>query len=278
MRLRPISIDGFSGVLPSDAAGDRPQLQWIAIDRLVVDETYQRPITGGGRRNVMDIARAFRWSRFTPVVVAPIDGGRFAIVDGQHRTTAALLAGISEVPCQIVAAGQVEQAEAFSAINAKVTRVGRLAIFRAALAAGEGEALTIEKAARRARVKILPYPKSELNQEPGETMAVGTIAQCLRNYGEHTLVLALRVVVETRNNVKGGLLSDIIAANCAAIHKLPARIRTAEGSVIAAFEQINLIREMSKARAYERPKGVPAWRELADRLARQLAAHFQVAA
>src|SRR5688500_473120 len=114
--MRPISIKGYKAPTPPDT-GAAPMLQWLPIDQLVVDDSYQRPIQGGGKVNVQRIAENSRWSRFAPVVVSPVEGGKYAIVDGQHRTTAAALAGMSDVPCQIIVASAREQAEAFSAIN-----------------------------------------------------------------------------------------------------------------------------------------------------------------
>lgn len=223
---------------------------------------------------MLRIARAFRWSRFAPVVVSPVEDGRFAIVDGQHRTTAALLAGHAEVPCQVIHATPQEQAESFAAINGNVTRVSALALYNASLVSGDRNALAIEKAARRAGVKICPYPKSELNQEPGETLAIGAISACLKLHGENIVVLALRCIVETRNRVKGGILAAIVQANCQAIAALPRSISSDEGRVIAAFDGINLIREMSKAQATERDRGTAIWTILGTRIVRMLDDHF----
>jgi ParB-like nuclease domain len=68
-----------------------PFLEWIAVERLVVDTEYQRESGRRGATNVIQIAEHFDRSKFAPVIVAPVEGGRFAIVDGQHRTTAATL-------------------------------------------------------------------------------------------------------------------------------------------------------------------------------------------
>ena len=90
--MRPISIEGFEKP-KSVSAGAAPMLQWLKITDLVVDPAYQRPIIGKGRQNVDRIAREFSWSCFAPVVVSPVAGGRFAIIDGQHRTTSAAIVG-----------------------------------------------------------------------------------------------------------------------------------------------------------------------------------------
>jgi hypothetical protein len=63
------------------------------------------------------------WAKFSPVIVAPVEGGMFSIIDGQHRATAAMLRGIEKVPCEIVHIDRARQAEAFAAINGNITRV-----------------------------------------------------------------------------------------------------------------------------------------------------------
>src|ERR1700722_18241431 len=134
--MRPISIEGFEKP-NSTSPGAVPMLQWLKIEDLVVDPAYQRPIVGNGRRNVDRIAREFSWSFFAPVVVAPVEGGKFAIIDGQHRTTAAAPVGFESVPCQVVIAAREEQAAAFKAINGIITPISRMALHAAALLAQE---------------------------------------------------------------------------------------------------------------------------------------------
>jgi hypothetical protein len=53
--------------------------------------------------------------------VAPVEGGQFAIVDGQHRTTAAIRRGQKEVPCQVVQADRAKQAAAYAAVDGNIT-------------------------------------------------------------------------------------------------------------------------------------------------------------
>jgi len=93
---------------------------------LLVDTEYQREIGRRGAVNVVQIAEHFDWSKFAPVIVAPVAGGHFAIVDGQHRTTAAMLRDIKEVPCQLVQADRAKQAAAYAAVNGNVTKTTRL--------------------------------------------------------------------------------------------------------------------------------------------------------
>lgn len=135
-KLRPVCIEKQSPVGDVDP-GAAPMLQWLPISSLVVDDGYQRDLKAGNWKAIRRIAAAFSWSRFSPVFVAPVEGGLYAIIDGQHRTHAAALVGIDTVPCQIVQMDPREQAASFAAINGLVTKVTIWNIYKAALAAGE---------------------------------------------------------------------------------------------------------------------------------------------
>jgi hypothetical protein len=99
----------------------------------VIDRSYQRSISRAGSVNIARIAEYFEWSKFSPVIVAPIEGGLFPIIDGQHRATAAALRGVPEVPCEIVHIDRTRQAEAFAAINSNTTKVTPQIVYYARL-------------------------------------------------------------------------------------------------------------------------------------------------
>jgi len=214
-------------------------LQWIGISELVIDPSYQRPIVGQGRKNVDRIARAFSWSCFAPVVVSPLEGGKFAIIDGQHRTTAAALLGFETVPCQVVIAAQHEQAAAFKAINGVTTPISAMALHAAAVAANEPWALAVADVCARADVELLRYPVPMSLQAPGQTMAVGAISKCLKRYGADTLITALQCVTQTENNIPGMLSSRMIKALCEVLHGNQAW-RDSGLALLEAFDHIDL--------------------------------------
>jgi hypothetical protein len=236
--MRPISTEGFEKP-KSISAGAAPMLQWLKIADLIVDPAYQRPIVGNGRRNVERIARAFCWSCFAPVVVSPVQGGKFAIIDGQHRTTSAAIVGFDSVPCQIVIAAREEQAAAFKAINGMTTPISQMALHAAALVAGEPWAVQIAHVCACAQVELLRYPVPTDQQAPGQTMAVGAIARCLKQYGEATLITALQCVTQTSNNLPGALSARTIKAMCAVLHADPER-RDSGLALLEAFDSIDL--------------------------------------
>jgi ParB-like nuclease domain len=237
--MRPISIEGFEKP-ESVAAGAVPMLQWMKIADLVVDPAYQRPIAGKGRRNVDQIARSFSWSCFSPVVVSPVEGGKFAIIDGQHRTTAAAILGIECVPCQIVIAAPEEQAAAFKAINGTTTPISQMALHAAALVANDPLAIQIAHVCACADVELLRYPVAVGKQRPGQTMAAGAIAGCLKRYGEATLIAALQCVTRTSNNKTGALSARMIKALCAVLHGNPAWLDQG-AALLEVFDSIDLM-------------------------------------
>jgi hypothetical protein len=237
--MRPISVEGFEKP-ECVAAGAVPMLQWMKIADLVVDPAYQRPIRGKGRLNVDQIARSFSWSCFSPVVVSPVEGGKFAIIDGQHRTTAAAILGIECVPCQIVIAAPEEQAAAFKAINATTTPISQMALHAAALVAKEPSAIQIAHVCACADVELLRYPVPLGKQRPGQTMAAGAIAGCLKRYGEATLIAALQCVTRTSNNKAGALSARTIKALCVVLHGNPAWLDQG-AALLEVFDSIDLM-------------------------------------
>lgn len=266
--MRSISTEGFEKP-KSISAGAAPMLQWLKIADLMVDPAYQRPIVGNGRRNVDRIAREFSWSCFAPVVVAPVEGGKFAIIDGQHRTTAAALIGFDSVPCQIVIAAREEQAAAFKAINGIITPISRMALHAAALVAREPWAVRLADVCMRAEVELLRYPVPLDKQSAGQTMAVGAIAQCLKRYGEATLITALQCVTQTVNNQPGVLSARLIKALCEVLDR-DRESRDRGLDLLEAFDAIDLASLQSAASVDAALKKISRVQATADRIRYEL--------
>lgn len=278
--LRSISAEQFAPITVTSEVGAAPMLQWVKVADLVVDDTYQRPIYGAGRINVRRIAEGFRWSKFAPVIVAPIPGGKFALIDGQHRATAAAMLGIDSVPAQVIIADVQEQAAAFKAVNGQVTRMHKLALQAASLAAGDQGAQELQGVADAAGVVIIRYPKPLASMSPGETMALGAISEGLRTYGRDTIITALMCVTETNNNEPGVLAASMIKALCSVIGGNDGW-RDAGERLFRVLDEIDLQTELEEAKVTRRPKGVATWEVLADRLKTEIAARLsadQVAA
>lgn len=201
------------------APGPAPFLEWIRAERLVVDTEYQREIGRRGAVNVMQIAENFDWSKFAPVIVAPVEGGRFAIVDGQHRTTAAMLRGLNEVPCQVVQADRAKQAAAYAAVNGNITKTTAQQLYHARLAARDTHALAIAEVCAAAGVEVVRRNISPADMKPGHTQAVTALNRCLGLYGRDTLITALQCITQTADGNAGFVRATIIEAICEVLHE-----------------------------------------------------------
>lgn len=177
--------------------GPAPMLEWIRIERLVVDDSYQRDLKPGNWAAIRKIAAGFRWSRFSPVFVAPIEGGRYAIIDGQHRTHAAAMCGVEAVPCQIVQMTHSEQAESFAAVNGMVTKVTSWNLFKAALTGGEDWATEAAQVAKDAGCQLMTGNASQKNRKPGQIFGPSTIRKIILDRGPARVTAALKILKAT---------------------------------------------------------------------------------
>ncbi len=163
----PVSVD-----LSGQSA---PMLDWLRIADLVLDDRYQRPLERANWALIKKIAQDFRWSRFAPVLVAPLEGGRFAIVDGQHRAHAAQLVGLERIPAQIVQMDLRMQADAFAWVNGHVRAVTKHALYKAALAAGEPWALAARDAVEAGGCRLMTSNAEGGRKKPGQVYCIGLI-------------------------------------------------------------------------------------------------------
>ncbi|WP_421998178.1 ParB N-terminal domain-containing protein [Roseovarius confluentis] len=175
MTLRNIDVAGEERrPAPKDA---RPELRWIRVDQLVINTGYQRAIEARGRSTIRKIADNFCWSKFGALDVNRVGDTTFEIIDGQHRTHAAALCGIEEVPALVKVLTPQQAAAAFSWINGMVTALTPNQVFRAALAALEPWAVQCDATVSRAGCRLMPVNKSSKDKKPGEVFCVTLIRQ-----------------------------------------------------------------------------------------------------
>lgn len=217
--LRPLETLPFvPRPVPNADIGVKGELRWLPLRELYIDPAYQRTIFDRGRANVKRIIEAFSWDLFAALVVAPRGKNKYAIIDGQHRATAALAhGGITEVPCLVLTGGQALEARAFASINGNVTRLHLLQTFRASFTAQDPAAVSLVAFCTAANVTIAPYPKQ--NTAPGETMALGTVQSCRKRYGDQITAAALKLI---RQGGEGALLlKTTIAGACQVFGERP---------------------------------------------------------
>lgn len=172
--FRAVDVAGMKPVSP--ASQPAPQLGWVKVADIVIDDRYQRPLSIGNLAAIRRIAADFKWSRFSPVLIAPIEGGRYALIDGQHRTHAAALCGFDTVPAMIAHVAPEEQALAFIEINTRQIRVNAHNVYRAALSAGEAWATESRQAVEAAGCQLMTrtnFAKDE--KKAGQVFAIELI-------------------------------------------------------------------------------------------------------
>ncbi|KAB2665177.1 chromosome partitioning protein ParB [Brucella tritici] len=189
--------------------GPAPMLDWIAIERLVIDDDFQRPLSPHNWKAIRQIATTFRWSRFAPVLCAPIEGGRYSIIDGQHRVHAAAMCGVEAVPCQIVQIDKKEQAASFAAVNGNVTKITTVNLLKAALAAGEQWALECKSVADAAGCKLMLSNGSSLTKKPGEIYAIKVFKKMVDTIDRDSIIKSLQIILQTEGFRENADLWDI---------------------------------------------------------------------
>ena len=235
-------------------AGPAPMLQWIRIDKLVVDDTYQRELKFGNWKAIRRIADNFLWSRFSPVFVAPVEGGRFAIIDGQHRTHAAAMCGFAEVPCQVVQMSVEEQAAAFAAVNGLVTKVTTWQIYKAAHAAGEEWAMKIASCAEEAGCKVMFRNASSWAKKPGEIYAINQFKEIVEAFSPGPVTAALRIMMQAK-----GICDNYEAWDAMILRAMVSALCTRQPAmnnplVVRVLEDFDLLGVMDKIKAATRDR------------------------
>lgn len=250
------------------APGGAPEFAWLPLSEIYIDPAYQREILKSGRNNIRTMIAHFSWRRFGVLDVARRAPGRYAIIDGQHRATAALChGGIATVPCLIQQGDVAAEARAFSAINAAVTRINALQSFRAAVAGKDEEAVRITAVCAEAGVTIAPHPREK--NRPGETQALAAIRQCLLRDGPKALATAL--IVLRAADPQSGLPGPLVKALChlAPRHHEWHRDAAKVGALLARGGDFAKL--LAKANARKQQRGGTEWRNAAEIAEAQIA-------
>lgn len=274
--MRAILTDGLA-VPPSRDPGPEPVMDWLPVEKLVIDREYQREVNKTGRRAIEEIARRFEWTKFGAVTVAPVSLGRYAIIDGQHRVTAAKLIGVTRVPCVIQALDRAGQAAAFSAINGSVVKITPNAIYRAALAAGEGWAVAAERTCRTAGCRLMTSSRSAAQKNAGEIYAVTMMRDVIDRHGEATVTCALTAY---RQSVYGDLLlvwnSSLLLAWITAVATTKGAAHQPASRLAAFHDEFDILEHDDEVAAQIREirragnPAAPRWQMISHRIGQEL--------
>lgn len=189
-------------------AGERPTLAWLSVDKLVVNDRYQRTIESRQSQNLIAaISMDFRWLRFQAIMVTPTEqGDGYYVLDGQHRVEGAKAAGESEVPAVIVAtAGLQDQADAFVGANHQRVALTPYALYHARLLAREPTAMAVAAVCDNAKITIPKYPIPRDKVVPGQTLALGVIEKMIKSFGQSPTQLVVSAVADAYRTQAGAL-------------------------------------------------------------------------
>lgn len=266
MTTRPLQAIASPNLKIKPIRGERGIITLLPLASLVIDERYQREIGRWGTANIVRIANEFAWNKFAPIIVTPV-GNRYAIIDGQHRATAALSRGdIDVLPAYVVRMTTEEAAAAFAAINGAVTRITPLQLYIARVAANDPAAMILQRVLDEAGVRVLKFKFPDQDYEVGDTLAIGTLEACLKKYGREILKTALLAITKSFDGNPGCLTKGSIATLCAILADRPEWQHLRE-PLWEAMDEAGLIDIEDRARALARAggKSVPvALRELLE--------------
>jgi hypothetical protein len=249
MTYRAVDVAGLSAAVPQDQP--LPILQWVDLDTLVIDTRYQRELGERGRKAVQTMADSFDWMQFSPVLIAPADGGRFAVIDGQHRVHAAKLCGLRQVPAQIVMASASQQASAFVGVNGKVISITAHQVYRAALAAREGWAMRCRDIVEASGCTLATSNPTSKDRKPRVIYQIGTVRNMVVKRGQgEALRFVLSGLVAYDNKGRAALFTDyVVRAMVEAVHGQADLINLDLPAFCAARDPFNVLDRVRKLRA-----------------------------
>lgn len=163
--------------------GPRPELQWIPLSQLYINDAYQRRLTDRSRRAIRKIASRFDWAKLKALSVIDVGDGRFEVTDGQHTAIgAATHGGIDELPCLVSPSRSLEKrAAAFVGLNRDRVGMTELQVYHAELQAGDELAIEIQQGVERAGGRVLRNPTSDY--KVGDLMCIGSLRQLAKKGG-----------------------------------------------------------------------------------------------
>ncbi len=182
--LRPILAIEAKGLRPANLSQmEMPDLRWLSLDVLVINDQYQRSLSSSSLRSIRRIVQNFDWARLKALNVTPTQDGFYEVVDGQHTAIAAATHGyIDELPCLISATRDLaERAGDFVGLNKDRVAIHPLQLYRAELAAGDELALEVEQGVKSAGGRIIPSTTG-IRLRPGDSCAIQALKK-LANTG-----------------------------------------------------------------------------------------------
>ena len=261
MSKRHITALPMEGAVPGMPATTKPELTWILPSELLVDEVYQRDLSPASHKLIRRIVEGWDWRRFKPPVVAWTTDG-LEVIDGQHTAIAAAThPAIDSIPVVLVeAVEQVDRAQAFLGHNRDRIAITAPQMHAAAAAAGDEDAIKVNRICEAAGVKVLRMPPARAVYPPRTTIAVNAVTVVAVMEEEADAIWIMRTLADAE-------LAPITAAHIRALQHLVTSEQF-EGldreAVARTIQALPAIATMQEAKEHGATHSVPVWRGLAS--------------
>ena len=180
----------------------------VKIDDLQIDNSYQRPLKEG---HIADIMMYFNWEGFGTPVIGRRTGGGLWLIDGQQRITAAQRLGATSVGAEIRdSVGPKYEASLFHLLNSTSVVPTKMQIFRAALRAGNKNAVAINKAVKEAGFQIHLNAVNYSGSEWPYIRALSRLEKLFKYGGVQFLTEVLSIISETWPEEDDAVREDVI--------------------------------------------------------------------
>ena len=185
--------DGRFVLVTGPVNGVPPTLEWVATERLNIDESYQRATDGPhSQKIIVGMVRAWEWALCQPLVVSRRADGALFVLDGQHRLSGARRRGdIPHLPC-VLLHGQdhAGEAGAFVALNTRRQKLSQADVFNGMLAAGDEAAKAVQALLERTGWRVKRHVNTQ-QYKPGDLACAPSLVKDLRAHGEAVVSNAL---------------------------------------------------------------------------------------
>lgn len=194
--------------------GAPPTLEWVALDQLHVDDSYQRSTSSNKSVRVLaSMARQWDWRLCQPLAVVRRDDLSLFVIDGQHRLFGARQRGdIPHLPCVITRQTNAEdEAAMFVALNTQRTQLTQGDIFHAAQASGDPQALTVARLVERAGLSFARH-SNHASWKPGQIFCGPMLMRSVDMYGESVVSNALVAMAEAHKGQTLNVAATVLKA------------------------------------------------------------------
>lgn len=262
--LRPIQPIDITGLHPRAPSSGAPVVEFVDPRELWVDPSYQRNLSERSIRMLRRIIETFDWTKLKPPICAFAEdeaGNRtLRVLDGQHTAIAAASnPHVDRIPVMVVEASDTRsQAAAFIGQNSDRLGITAMQMHAAAVTAGDGEALEMERVCQAAGVTILRNPPSRGVYKFGETVAVSAVSSLIKREGPDHTIAVLRILREAR-------VAPVKSDHIKAVDHL---LSEAEfGSIDIEALAVSIMAHpaaMKEAGAFAATHSLPVWKALAS--------------